>query len=391
MATGAPNAILAINSLDRYTDTIIYKSNRIRATFANGATVMTLAPPPFQTDQPVVGATIKAFSGIQTGTKITAVVGDQITIDKATTNAAVTPRLIFQRFALEQVLTPINTALYGAYNNILPYSHRFELFRPNALIYGYIQRIVITQLQIQYNIPTVCLNRNDRFFMYLNGTSQYVSFTIPYGFYTPNELAAALEIIITPTIADIKVVWDNRRGFTFSSATTDFMFPPPDNIDPIQTELQKNVIYRAYRLLGMNMTNTNTNPPVSTQISGDYPILLYTPYIDFYSTVLTNYQTVKDTNTSVSTRGGLICRVYLSGVSNGVIVNNTEALGSSSFTITADLNSPKIIRWNPDVALPSVDFQLRDCYDDFIPGAEEGFETEWQMTLLCVEGREWNS
>jgi hypothetical protein len=83
--------------------------------------------------------------------------------------------------------------------------------------------------------------------------------------------------------------------------------------------------------------------------------------------------------------------VYLSGVGNPQTTSNTSALGTAPFVMTADLNSPKVIRWNPDVAVPSIDFQLRDCYGDFIPGQEEGLHTEFQMTLLCVEGREWNS
>ena len=69
-------------------------------------------------------------------------------------------------------------------------------------------------------------------------------------------------------------------------------------------------------------------------------------------------------------------------------VSGIKALGSEPFVVTADLNSPKIIRWSPDVAVPNIDFQLRDCYGDLIPDI---FPTEFQMTLLCVEGREWNS
>jgi hypothetical protein len=54
--------------------------------------------------------------------------------------------------------------------------------------------------------------------------------------------------------------------------------------------------------------------------------------------------------------------------------------------MTADLNTPKVIQWSPDVAVPSIDFQLRDCYGDLIPGDVERYPTEFQMTLLCIEG-----
>jgi hypothetical protein len=61
------------------------------------------------------------------------------------------------------------------------------------------------------------------------------------------------------------------------------------------------------------------------------------------------------------------------------------ALGSAPFVMTSDLNSPKVIEWTPDVAVPSIDFQLRDCYGELIPGDVEKYPSEFQMTLLCLE------
>ena len=122
-----------------------------------------------------------------------------------------------------------------------------------------------------------------------------------------------------------------------------------------------------------------------TQLSFEYPNFLYTPYIDIYSDVLTNYQNIKDTNTSIAKPKGLIARIFLSGVGSPQYTTETFALGASPFVMTADLNSPKVIKWTPDVAVPSIDFQLRDCYGDFIPGDVERYPTEFQMTLLCVE------
>jgi hypothetical protein len=147
--------------------------------------------------------------------------------------------------------------------------------------------------------------------------------------------------------------------------------------------------------LGITKANSYQGPPftATTQTSFDYPNFLYTPYIDIYSDVLTNYQNVKDTNTTVNKPKGMVARVYLSGTGNVQTTGSLVALGSAPFVMTADLNSPKIIRWSPDVAVPSVDFQLLDQYGEFIPGgvnpntgASLGFNTEFQMTLLCIEG-----
>ena len=135
------------------------------------------------------------------------------------------------------------------------------------------------------------------------------------------------------------------------------------------------------------MTISNSIPAVN-QTSFDYPNFLYTPYIDIYSDVLTNYQNIKDTNTSIPKPKGLVARIYVSGTGQIQTTGSISALGTEAFVMTSDLNTPKVIRWTPDVAVPSIDFQLLDQYGDLIPGPEQGYSTEFQMTLLCVEGRD---
>jgi hypothetical protein len=160
---------------------------------------------------------------------------------------------------------------------------------------------------------------------------------------------------------------------------------------------------KTYKTFGFTVSNNALN---LSQHSWSAPQFLYTPYIDIYSDALTNYQKLKDTDSSTTRRKGLLARLYLSGVGtpqistatyvddNGNIVVPGEALGSKPFVLTYDLNSPKIINWTPDTAINSLDFQMRDCYGDLLftnvpplqPGnAIEQWNTEFQMTLLCVE------
>ena len=322
MATGAPNAILAINSLDRY---------------------------------------IKITGG--------------------------------------QANQPLANNLVGQYFGELPYSNDFTIQSPSALIYGYINRIVVSQIQIQYNIPTVIFGLNDRFFVAFGelfpiNTIQEFPVTIPYGYYDPDELAAALQVQINavPELAflNMVVVYDPKNGFRFN-ATANFFFPDLNQIEDVPNETPQSIAraLKAYRLLGLNYLNSLGDDLIgkTEQISQVFPNFLYTPYIDFFSDILTNYQNVKDTNTSVAKPKGLIARVYLSGNGNLQDQTSTMALGSAPFVVTADMNSPKIIRWTRDVAVPSIDFQLRDCYGDLIPtgAATHSLSTEFQMTLLCVE------
>jgi hypothetical protein len=318
MATGAPNAILAINSLDRY---IIGKANQ-----------------------------------------------------------------------------PFSNYLIGEYENEPPYSNDFIIQSPGALIYGYIQRIVVSQIQIQCNIPTVNLGLNDTFYITDDTTATDYQITIPFGYYNGEELAATLQNLLANTAGisalDIEVTYSPRDGFVFESTSVPskaFYFPSLSEIQniPGTTQADYTNALKTYRLLGMTIGQSEVQPD-TIQRSGQWPNFLYTPYIDFYSDILTNYQSVKDTNTSVAKPKGLIARVYLSGNGSVQYTAPTAALGTQPFVVTGDLNSPKVIKWSPDVAVPSIDFQLRDCYGDLLPGPTENYSTEWQMTLLCVEGREWH-
>jgi hypothetical protein len=198
--------------------------------------------------------------------------------------------------------------------------------------------------------------------------------------------------------------------------------PPPDLlvIDGL-TSIQIARVLKTYKIFGLALGNAN---PSTGQVSFNTPDFLYTPYIDIYSDALTNYQKLKDTDTATSRRKGLIARIYLSGVggpqvtsqksiqslkfgttnvatgiedyfSGGSLTTFGNALGSQPFVLTYDLNSPKVVNWSPDTAVNSLDFQQRDCYGDLLfsvipppPGqAPEVFNTEFQMTLLCIEGR----
>jgi hypothetical protein len=283
---------------------------------------------------------------------------------------------------------PVSTYLEKQYTGGPPFSNDFTISSPGALIYGYINRIVVSQIQVQYNIPTVINNLNDRFLI-ADITNTLYPVPIPYGYYTPDELATQLQTQINAVPAlgalNFTVFYNPRDGFLFD-ATADFYFPSLIQIraEPGETDQTVTTALKAYRLLGINQGNSF---PETQQYSRVIPNFLYTPYIDFYSDILTNYQNIKDTNTSVAKPKGLIARVYLSGNGSLQDQTGTTALGSAPFVVTADMNSPKVIRWTRDVAVPSIDFQLRDCYGDLIPTTPttDALSTEFQMTLLCVE------
>ena len=374
------NAILAINSLDRYITSSTVASRGLIVSWLV-ATPNTLTLQPISVGTAIIGSTLVFTPGLSgwpaQNPVITNVVGNQVTINQAVTANSNGNVIVNQLSTISyKANQPVSNSLLAQYQNSDPPCYNFTIQSPGALIYGYIDRIIVSQIQIQYNIPTVIANKNDTF--YIN--QQAV--VIPYGFYTPDDLATVLQVRIraATNVIDCLVTFDPQDGFLFTSAGFSISFT---NALAVPTEVRDTVL-KTYRLLGITKDNITS---ANIQYSRDYPNFLYTPYIDIYSDVLTNYQTVKDTDSSVGKFKGMVARIYLSGTGNVQHTTAETALGSSPFVMTADLNNCKIIKWSPDVAVPSIDFQLYDQYNEFIPGAEEGFSTEFQLTLLCIEGQ----
>ena len=276
--------------------------------------------------------------------------------------------------------------------------NNFTIYSGGALIYGYIKKIQISQTQIQYNIPTVVPNRNDTFYFVFQDIVYPV--VIPFGYYTPEELAAVLEHkirtavpvnggVVNPNLAAFTVVYTALDGFVFKTNNIyEFEFVPLETFLTFQTPSDVNTLLRTYRLIGMDISNTDPNV---VQKSSSTPIFLYTSYIDIISQVLTKYQKVKDTDSSPQKQADIIARVYLAGTGAPQITSGDGSLplGARPFTIVQDMNYCKTMRWSKDEAVNSLDFQLKDQYGDLIfqnePDNTDVYYTEFQMTLLCIE------
>ena len=374
------NAILAINSLDRYITSSTVESKGLSVTWLV-ASPNTLTLQPISVGTAIIGSTLVSTPGLagwpNQNPVITNVVGNQVTINQNVTANSSGIKFVNQLSTTSyQANQPVSNSLLAQYQRSDPQCNNFTIQSPGALIYGYIDKIIVSQIQLQYNIPTVIFGKNDTF--YVNQSAVL----IPYGFYTPDILADLLQVRIrlATNVTDCLVTFDPQDGFIFSTVGFSISFT---NALAVPTA-DRDKVLKTYRLLGITKDNITSR---NTQTSFDYPNFLYTPYIDIYSDVLTNYQDIKDTNTTVAKFKGMVARIYLSGTGNVQLTTPDAALGSAPFVMTADLNNCKVIKWSPDVAVPSIDFQLYDQYSDLIPGAAEGFSTEFQLTLLCIEGR----
>ena len=91
-----------------------------------------------------------------------------------------------------------------------------------ALLYGYFNRIAITEFQLFFKVPTVIAGVNNIFYLqiwpggYVLGGSTSYQISIPGGYYTPTLLAAALQTAIRAATTNLT----NASLFTVTAPTT---------------------------------------------------------------------------------------------------------------------------------------------------------------------------
>jgi len=282
-----------------------------------------------------------------------------------------------------------------------------------SMLYGYFNRVAITEMQLFIRIPTIISGVNDQFVLSvsLTGASPFVSqtFTVPPGYYTPSLLAVALQTLIranatnlttaasftvtAPTTpATIPASGAIQTGFNFSTATTDTIIfaPPPNGL----TRSEQLRIWKFYRLIGTNSLSFVGTPafiPTAT-IATFSPNFLPTDYIDVVSKALTNYKDVKDSNTNQQAPQGVLARIYLTdyavnAASTTTSYSDPNAVGGAPFSFTKKWSSPNWSQWSPNQAINQLDFQLLDMWGDILywTNVTSCANTEWQMTIVASE------
>ena len=282
-----------------------------------------------------------------------------------------------------------------------------------SMLYGYFNRIAITEMQLFVRIPTIITGVNDQFVLSvsLTGASPFVpqTFTVPPGYYTPSLLAVALQTLIranatnlttaasflvtAPTTpATIPASGAIQTGFNFSTATSDTIkFAVPTVGSTRANQLR---VWKFYRLIGTNFLSFSGTPAfIPTSTIGTFsPNFLPTDYIDVVSKALTNYKDVKDSNTNEQAPQGVLARIYLTdnavnAASTTTSYSDPNAVGGAPFSFTKKWNNPNWCQWSPNQAINQLDFKLLDMWGDtlFWNNQTSCANTEWQMTLVASE------
>ena len=288
--------------------------------------------------------------------------------------------------------------------NISPYN--FTINKQESLMNGFFTRIAVTELVMNWAVPNINVKSSTillRGYDNLGVPVQY-TITIPLGFYTPKELAAALQSAIRSGGGgnfNGAVVTYGANGFpvfgygvgTGSVTTSMWFFPMTYNSTAYPYPATTKQLFDVLGFTGNNQI------PASGNIYGITSFAQWCRYVDIVSPQMTYNQPLKDTSTQPVSRDAL-CRVYLDQIT-GAFNQNIANLDGDAFTPTGctpfviyrNFASPKQINWTPNQPVGQLTFQVYDDTGALLsevlpsstPVSNQPTAADWMMTLQVSE------
>ena len=290
---------------------------------------------------------------------------------------------------------PLN---YSAYN--------FTISKSESLMNGFFTRLAVSEIVFPWNLPNINIQTNKIFVDVDNdGDEDTYVITLEPGFYTPSQLADALQAQIEDfdglgafTMEYSPKPYTNQFVYNTGTLNVNIAFRPvPYGNSPYNSNPQ---ILQLFDLLGFVDSRNTIYAPLE---SGVPTLCQFTRYIDIVCPQLTYNQSLKDTSSQRTVRDAL-CRVYLGDADD----TNTKQPddpdysppGCAPSVIYRNFSTPKQIQWSPNQPVPGfLQFQVYD--DNGVPLAETGSYIadpdsdtpliiaspgiDWSMTMLVTE------
>jgi hypothetical protein len=290
----------------------------------------------------------------------------------------------------------------GSGANANPYN--FTINKAESLMNGFFTRLAVTEVVMNWAVPNINI-KSSSIIVVGNTPGGPVSYTIsiPQGFYTPKELAAALQSAIRSGGGgnfNGALVTYGANGFPVfgyekgvSTATTIWFLPldyntPAYPYPPTTKQL--------FDVLGFTQSNSL---PASSNIFGTTSFAQWCRYVDIVCPQLTYNQPLKDTTSQPIARDSL-CRLYLDQIT-GAFNQNIAQLDGDAFTPTGctpfviyrNFTLPKQISWTPNQPVGQLTFQVFDdtgaLLSEVLPSNSQTSNVptaaDWAMTLQVSE------
>jgi len=240
----------------------------------------------------------------------------------------------------------------------------FTIQKKNSILNGFFHRIATTEVILNWNVPNIQAKYDsDKFIVAVPGGGT-AAIVLPEGFYTVAQVLTAIVTALNAT-PGIGAVFSITAGPPVTlNSTAAFIIT--------ETPLSN--------MLGLEPGVSST---VFVVLNPDLRIY---KYIDFLSSQLTYNQKLKDASTN-PTDNNVLCRWYFAWSQTPLVdsYNFPILQGYSQFVERRLFNYPKQIRWESNMPVGQLGFQLVGPNGKVLSQDADVVFLDWEMTLQVSE------
>ena len=264
--------------------------------------------------------------------------------------------------------------------------NNFSFQKPQAILDAFASRIIVSEVRFPWFIPNISqLNR----FIWVNGVRRGIA----VGFYTPAQLAAALEDLLDTYSIGTTVTYSNFR-YTITVGATPLTLSFSDATPATQTLADYTTTASLFKTLGIPYEQSGLTIDPGIIFVGVYTLSEYTAYVDIISNRLMRYTAVKDGESASNAQSAIMARIYAVDETSDGNITAGVPITSSPFVIHRQFKNAKAVKWNPEAFVDYFDIQVVDQYNNRVPlqltdlsngdQIEAGYP-DFQVTLLASE------
>jgi hypothetical protein len=274
--------------------------------------------------------------------------------------------------------------------------NNFSFQKPQAILDAFASRIIVSEVRFPWFIPNITVLNNA---IWWDGGR----ISIPPGFYTPAQLAAAVQALLNAVLGPgILLTYANLQYTLTNNSGNDFRLffsgaNPGTLSDYTTTASLFKTLGFPYEQSGDLILGAAAPPPApfpGNTFTGVFTLSEYTAYVDIISNRLMRYTAVKDGESASNAQSAVMARIYaVDETSDNNIVNGVP-ITSAPFVIHRQFKNAKAVKWNPEAFVDYFDIQVVDQYNNRVPlqtfttsfgvTREVGYP-DFQVTLLASE------
>ena len=267
----------------------------------------------------------------------------------------------------------------------------FTIRKKESLLNGFFTRMGITEISFPMTLPNVDGSTSRMAILYTPSGSPEASsvFTPSFGFYTPAEIAAKLQIKIRTLDASFSTATVTYGANSLPQFIVTMPAGATISFAPIATTGTATFPYdqnqiQLYDMFGFTLANALAQQQV---VTGNFTFFQKYQYLDIVSTLMTGNQNLKDSTSSPIDRN-ILCRLYVD-YENSYNVPAGDPLfapaGTTPFTLYRKYPVPKFVQWDVKQPIGQLNFQVYSQDGVLIQNSPLFGSMDWKMSVLVSE------